>query len=238
MLRRLIPTPVLLHALRPARRLWQRMPEFVERALRSLPIRERLQRFEEAYALFTTAERQTLTGRSDDGQALQDIAYWVDWNGGVVREPVEDMMRVDARTCLPDDWLLYGDKVSMAFSLETRVPILDVEVVRFIESLPRPYRVRLAKRKVVHKMMARRYLPPSIVNRQKQGFPTPFVSWSRGPLRKHVTELLVEELPRDGLVQRDAIERLLHDHFNRSRDVGRQIYALFTLANWRRQFAV
>ena len=86
-------------------------------------------------------------------------------------------------------------------------------------------------------MMAKRYLPPSIVNRPKQGFPTPFVSWSRGPLRKHVTELLLEELPRDGLVQRDAIERLLNDHFNRSRDVGRQIYALFTLANWRRQFA-
>jgi len=238
MLRRLIPIPVLLHALRPARRVWQRMPEFVDRALRSLPIRERLQRFEEAYALFTTSERQTLTGRSDDGQALQDIAYWADWNGGVVREPVEDMMRVDARTCLPDDWLLYGDKVSMAFSLETRVPILDVDVVCFIESLPRPYRVGLAKRKVVHKMMAKRLLPPAIVNRRKQGFPTPFVSWSRGPLRKRVTELLLEELPRDGLVQRDAIERLLRDHFHCSRDVGRQIYALFTLANWRRQFAV
>jgi hypothetical protein len=68
--------------------MWQRMPEFVDRALRNLSIQERLQRFEEAYALFTTSERQTLTGRSDDGQALQDIAYYVDWNGMMVHEPV------------------------------------------------------------------------------------------------------------------------------------------------------
>jgi asparagine synthase (glutamine-hydrolysing) len=105
-----------------------------------------------------------LTGRSDDGQALQDIAYWIDWNGGVVHEPVEDMMRVDARICMPDDRLLCGDKVSMAFHSKP--------VCQSWTWLPRPYRIGLAKRKVVHKMMAKRYLPPtSSIGRSKPSLP-------------------------------------------------------------------
>jgi asparagine synthase (glutamine-hydrolysing) len=236
--RGLLPFPGSLGALRAGRGLWQgRAPEWVDRALRSLPIADRARRFQEAYALFTAEQRQSLTGRQDDGKALKALNYWLAWHQPANCAPAEDMMRLDTRTCLADDWLLYGDKISMAFSLETRVPILDLEVVRFIESLPLAYRIRLGRTKIVHKMMARRYLPKAIVERKKMGFPTPFASWSRGRLKDRVGGMLLEELPRDGPMEKASIERMWASHLKGKRHLSRQIYALFMLASCRRRFA-
>jgi asparagine synthase (glutamine-hydrolysing) len=231
LVRRLIPLPALTFRLLPFGEFVKRLPEAAARACRSLPIGHAARRFEEAYALFTAAERAALTGNADDGGALNGIQYWLDWCEKS-REPVEQMMQVDSRTCLPDDWLLYTDKISMAFSLETRVPLLDLDVVRFVETLPRRYKLALGKRKIVHKMMAGHYLPAEIVHRRKLGFPVPFVSWSRGPLRDQVAEQLLERLPRGGRFDRATIERLWRHHIEGTRDVARQIYALFALANW------
>jgi len=228
-IRRQLRLPGLLAAMRHLPLTGRPIPEAINRAVRSLPISDPALRFEAAYALFTSEERAELTGRADDGNALSDIRYWRDWAGDA-REPVEQMMAIDSRTCLPDDWLLYADKISMAFSLETRVPILDLEVVRFVESLPRPYKLRLGRGKIVHKLAAKRHLPATIVHRRKMGFPVPFAAWSRGPLRKRVGERLLEGLPGTGLFRRAAVERLWTSHLDRRRDVGRQIFALFSLA--------
>ncbi|MFZ5790038.1 MAG: asparagine synthase (glutamine-hydrolyzing) [Pseudomonadota bacterium] len=237
LVRRLLPSPRLAAWLDRAIGCSGRLPEAAVRALRSLPIEKPAERFREAYALFTAPQRQLLTGRADDGRAIGDIEYWLDWVNGAAQEPVEGMMGVDARTCLPDDWLLYTDKISMAFALEARVPILDLEVVRFVESLPRPFRLALGRRKIVHKTMARRYLPASIVNRPKKGFPIPFGQWSRGPLRRRVEAVLLDELPRHAPFNRGAVEGLWRAHLARSRPLDRQVYALFILGCWFQRFA-
>ncbi|MEZ5933584.1 MAG: asparagine synthase (glutamine-hydrolyzing) [Alphaproteobacteria bacterium] len=235
--RNLLPFPAALGALKAGGALWQRLPEWIGRAVRSLPIKDRAKRFQEAYALFTAEQRAHLTGREDEGRALAALNYWLEWHAPANCTPAENMMRLDTRTCLADDWLLYGDKISMAFSLETRVPILDLDVVRFVESLPLDYRVKLGRTKIVHKLMARRYLPPAIVNRKKMGFPTPFASWSRGRLKEQVAGMLLEELARDGLMHRPTIEKIWRRHLDGSGDFSRQIYALFMLASCRRRFA-
>lgn len=237
-LRRLVPVPSLLRLLGPLRSIWQRWPEGVGRAIRSLPVSDPAHRFCEAYAVFDAATRADLTGRPDDGGALDDIRYWLAWGAPAEREPVEDMMRLDSHTGLSDDLLLYTDKISMAFALEVRVPFLDIEVVRFIESLPRSFRVGLNRRKIVHKMMAERYLPAAIVRRRKKNFAVPFAAWSRGPLRERVESLLLDVLPHHGPFRRPAIERLWRDHLAGVRDLGRQVYALFSLADWWRRHAV
>lgn len=237
LVRNLLPFPGALGALKAGGAMWQRLPEWIGRAMRSLPIKDRARRFQEAYALFTAEQRADLTGRRDDGRALAALNYWLQWHEAANCSPAENMMRLDTRTCLADDWLLYGDKISMAFSLETRVPILDLDVARFVESLPLDYRVKLGRTKIVHKMMAKRYLPPAIVNRKKMGFPTPFTSWSRGRLKDRVAGMLLEELPRDGLMHRPTIEKIWTRHLHGSGDLGRQIYALFMLASCRRRFA-
>jgi asparagine synthase (glutamine-hydrolysing) len=235
-LRRLLPTPAMAGWVGRAVGGYRRLPEAVQRALRSLPIESPAERFREAYALFTASQRQTLTGRADDGRALGDIDYWLAWIDHTGREPVEAMMSVDARTCLPDDWLLYTDKISMAYALEVRVPILDLEVVRFVESLPRSFRLAPGRRKIVHKMMAARYLPSSIVNRRKKGFPIPFGAWSRAALRSRVEGALLDVLPRTGLFERHAIEALWRRHLMQAQPLDRQIYALFILGCWFEHF--
>jgi len=235
-LRRLLPAPAMAGWLGRAMVGYGKLPEAVQRALRSLPIESPAERFREAYALFTAGQRQALTGRADDGQALGDIDYWLAWSRNTGREPVEIMMSVDARTCLPDDWLLYTDKISMAYALEVRVPILDLEVVRFVESLPRSFRLAPGRRKIVHKMMAGRYLPAAIVNRKKKGFPIPFGAWSREALRSRVEATLLETLPQTGLFDRHAVETLWRRHLIQAQPLDRQIYALFILGCWFERF--
>lgn len=233
--RRRLPFPGALRAAERAAPVVARLPEAVGRALRSLPEPDMAARFEQTYALFTADQRAELTGSASAGGSQAALNYWMDWNAPAGCTPVEEMMRVDTRTCLGDDWLLYGDKISMAHSLEVRVPILDIDVVRFVESLPIDFRIRLGKRKLVHKKMAEQYLPSEIVNRKKLGFPTPFSSWARAELKDDVRDLLFDELPRDGLFQRKPIERLFDEH-QAGRDRGRQLYALYMLASMRRRF--
>src|SRR5205823_10120157 len=150
------------------------VPEFLERAVASIPVADRAQRFEQAYALFLPSTRRELTGTSAGGYAADAIQYWLDWLGAKDIPNVEAMMAIDARMGLADDLLLYGDKISMAHSLEARVPMLDIELVRFVESLPTDYRVSLRGGKIAHKIAAARHLARSIVERPKNGFMFPF----------------------------------------------------------------
>lgn len=88
-------------------------------------------------------------------------------------------MSVDLRMNLADDLLLYTDKMTMHHSLECRVPILDLDLVRFQEALPAGYRVRLRHSKVIHKDFACSVPPETIVNRKKKGFQSPTIRWFR-----------------------------------------------------------
>src|SRR6185369_9304326 len=85
---------------------------------------------------------------------------------------VERMMSIDLRMNLSDDLLLYTDKITMHHSLECRVPFLDVDLIRFVESLPCSYRLGFFKGKVLHKRFAKRMLPSTVVHRKKNGFLT------------------------------------------------------------------
>lgn len=78
------------------------------------------------------------------------------------------MMAVDMRMNLPDDLLLYTDKVSMHFSIETRVPVLDIELMNFVETLPLEYKIHKGSGKHIHKVFAASVLPDEIISRPKR----------------------------------------------------------------------
>ncbi|RME81217.1 MAG: hypothetical protein D6771_08565, partial [Zetaproteobacteria bacterium] len=212
---------------------WQGMPEALERGLRMLRERDPASRIVEACALFPAKDRIALLGDADDGGAKEAVSRWL---ALVAREKgldeAERMMRVDARMNLADDLLLYGDKISMAFSLEARVPMLDLEVVRFVESLPRAFRVQLWRGKVVHKFMAQRYLPARIVHRKKKGFRVPFAEWSRGIWRKKVEDRLFSEGIHLRLLNKQALWRIWQEHLQQKPDRSRQVFTLLMLAVW------
>jgi len=233
----------MVHRVMPWNGLWKiakamsglvgTLPEFMERGLRTLPVADMAARSVEACALFSSDERALLLGDSSDGGAIERIRYWLDWMDSADCAPAEKMMRMDARMNLADDLLLYGDKLSMAVSLEARVPMLDIELVRFVESLPLQYRVALRKSKIVHKKMAESYLPASIVHRKKKGFQVPFGDWSRGIWKDWVAEKLLDAgQPHLRFIRRDNLEKMWQQHLQRHPDRSRQMFALLMLALW------
>jgi asparagine synthase (glutamine-hydrolysing) len=89
----------------------------------------------------------------------------------------ELFLYLDTRTKLPETLLNYTDKITMHFALECRVPMLDNDLVAFIESLPRDYRYTFRHSKIIHKEFAREYLPDEIINRKKLAFHSPSKSY-------------------------------------------------------------
>lgn len=223
-----IPFPQVLALLEPLARHLP-LPEFVERALASIPLADRVQRFAQIYAPFAPRLRERLTGSADPGCAAGSIRYWLDWLGDEGLPDTQAMMAIDARMGLADNYLLYGDKISMAHSLEARVPMLDIELVRFIESLPVEYRVSFAGGKIAHKRAAERHLPAAIVGRRKKGFLIPFRTWSRTIWKDRVAAILLE---RESPFSRRAIEELWREHLGGRRDWSEQLFALASFHLW------
>ncbi len=207
------------------------LPDFAERGLRSLSKNSIVERFKEAYALFRVDERRLLTGIHSDETAIKSIKKWLYLINSPNLSPVEQMMRIDTRMNLSDDLLLYGDKISMAFSLEARVPMLDIELVKFVESLPLNYKVSLNRTKIVHKLAAKKYLPEKIVNRPKKGFQVPFTQWSRGIWKDKIESVLFKEnTPYLSYLNKKEVQKIWNGHCLGKCDKTRQIFALLALA--------
>lgn len=237
LLREQVALPHAVAFAAPLRKAWEGvMPEFIERGLRSLPVAREAARFVEASALFPAAERRKLTGRQGDGGSERDVAFWLAWTDFEGRSSAERMMWVDTRMNLADDLLIYGDKITMAHSIEARVPMLDKEVVRFVESLPLAYRAALFQTKIVHKRMAANYLPSQIVHRQKQGFQVPFGAWSRGIWREWIEDLLLDPgAPHFAELDRAGVSQLWREHQAGRVPQVQRVFSLLMLALWWRQ---
>ncbi len=209
------------------------LPCSVERGLRCLAPGDPVSRFEEAYALFTSSQRRALTGDDGDGAAAERIAYWRDWLEGAAPHPAEQMMRIDGRLGLAHDLLLYSDKISMSCALEARVPMLDLELTRLVESFPLRYRVQLGRTKIVHRHTLRGLLPDAVLRRPKRGFEIPFGAWARGPWKQPIEALLMDQSAKLGTVLGRAFVRRLWDQHQRRRgDRSRQLMGLIGLALW------
>jgi asparagine synthase (glutamine-hydrolysing) len=237
MVRKMLPFTSLWKIIKGAVPSLDTKSEILERGLRTLSVGNTVDRFVEACALFPAQDRLRLTGHdSQINQAHQLMRQWHEWLSNTHCEPAEQMMRMDTRMNLADDLLLYGDKISMASSIEARVPMLDISLVEFIESLPLSYRVALSRSKIVHKRMAERYLPASIVHRKKKGFQVPFGTWSRGIWREWVEATLLDRnAPHFAHLEYPAVEKLWKQHLAQKPDRSRQMFALLMFAIWRQQ---
>ena len=140
------------------------------------------------------------------------------------------------RSYLPDDLLIKADRCSMAASLEARAPFLDHQLAEFAAGIPFNLKLRRGQTKHILKEAARDLLPDSIIDRKKHGFGIPLGAWLRRDMRP-VRDLLLSRRARQrGLLDMDAVERLIAGHENGQRDNNRQLWALLTLEEWHRQF--
>ncbi len=147
------------------------------------------------------------------------------------------MMRLDFLTYLPEDVLTKVDCMSMAHSIESRVPLLDTGVVEFAATLPAGMKIRGERLKHVFKEALTGLLPPEVLDRPKHGFGVPLGTWFGGRLRDLFGDTLLSARARSrGLFRQQAVDRLLHEHLSGRRDHTLRIWLLVVLELWHRQY--
>ena len=157
--------------------------------------------------------------------------------GAGSQDALNRMFAVDAETQLPDDLLMLTDKMSMAVSLECRVPLLDHELVQLAAAMPGSIKVRGGRLKHVMKESLADLLPRDILDRKKRGFGTPMGAWLKGELAPMLRRLLAPEVVRArGLFNPPVIERLMADHRAARIDGTDALLALMNLEIWSRVY--
>ena len=145
------------------------------------------------------------------------------------------LFAVDAQTQLPDDLLMLTDKMSMAVSLECRVPLLDHELVELAAAIPAAAKVRGGRLKHLMKAALADQLPPDILHRKKRGFGTPMGAWLKRELAPVLRSLLAPEVVRRrGLFDARVVSRLVADHEASRSDGTDALLALLNLELWSR----
>ena len=143
---------------------------------------------------------------------------------------------LELRSSLPDELLMYADKLSMAHSLEVRVPYLDRTVVEFSQRLSAGYKIRNGTGKWLHRKVCERFLDPRILKRKKRGFAVNVVDgWFRSSLQGKLPEMLLDEnsLMFD-LLEPRAVRKLLEDHRSGRHDNYKLLFSLVMIEEWLR----
>jgi asparagine synthase (glutamine-hydrolysing) len=149
---------------------------------------------------------------------------------------LDQLLYVDQQTFLPDLNLAYTDKLSMAASIEARVPFLDHVVIDFMRQVPPGFKLHGYTQKYILKRAMEDVLPQKVISRRKAGFGLPVRSWLQNELREMVGDLLSEKRVRErGLFQPRAVAKMVRDN-GRTRDYTLQLWSLLTLELWQQTF--
>src|SRR5271165_5289674 len=150
---------------------------------------------------------------------------------------IDQMLYVDQQTFLPDLNLAYSDKLSMAASIETRVPFLDNAVIDFMRRVPPSLKLHGYTQKYLLKKSMEGLLPREVIYRRKAAFGLPVRSWLRNELREMVGDLLSPQRIRQGGILNPAtVSRMMRENESGERDYTLQIWALLTLELWQQCF--
>jgi len=149
---------------------------------------------------------------------------------------LDQMLYIDTKTWLPDDLLIKADKMTMANSLELRVPLLDHRVLEFAAALPAHYKLRGFSLKYILKRALAKRVPKAILQRKKAGFPVPYDSWMRGDLKDWLSGILLDrETSARGYFRKSTVEKLLSENAGSGR-YSKELFSLAVLELWHRQF--
>jgi len=175
--------------------------------------------------LFTDSIRRQLAGGNGYRHVLD---HWGQAPGTLLKR----MLFTDIKTYLVE-LLMKQDSMSMAASIESRVPFLDHQLVEFALSIPWEFQVKGMAGKHVLKKAVENLLPKRVIYRKKRGFPTPWEHWLAGAQFPKIAEILSEDRTLDrGYFQPDAVEALLRDHNAGRYDHQNRIWRLLTLELW------
>ena len=149
---------------------------------------------------------------------------------------LDAMLYIDTKTWLPDDLLIKADKMTMANSVELRVPLLDHRVLEFAASLPPSFKLKGFNLKYILKSVLSKKIPKEIRDRKKTGFPVPYESWLRNDLKDVVWAVLTDRRSVErGYFRKEAIEGLLRANSNGA-NYSKEIFSLLSFELWQRAF--
>jgi asparagine synthase (glutamine-hydrolysing) len=213
--------------------------ETLKRGVYSLAIADRMRRYQ--YVLSILPEGQ-IDGMFQDGllepnsgdaildcwASMTDLMSATDDLGG--------LQFLEVRSTLPDELLIYADKLSMAHGLELRVPFLDKEIVEYVERLPANLKVRNGSGKWLHREVCRTCLPAAILKRPKRGFAVNVVDdWFRGGIGSRMSEALLDGDSKIYQYLRPAaVRELLDQHVTGRQDNHKTLFSLVVFEEWLR----
>ena len=150
---------------------------------------------------------------------------------------IDRLLYLDSKTYLPGDILTKVDRMSMAHSIEARVPLLDHRLIEFVETIPASMKLRGRMTKHILKQAVRGLVPDQIIDRPKQGFGVPIAKWFNNELRDMLHDTLTDSRTRQrGYFNHQSVEAILDEHVRGRRDNSRHLWGLLTLELWQRTF--
>jgi asparagine synthase (glutamine-hydrolysing) len=186
---------------------------------------------DEKDALLTADVRRKIAGTDAEARLARhfDRFEGLPWHG--------QMMNFDFETYLPEDILTKVDRMSMAHSIESRVPLLDNTVVDFAARLPAALKIKNGRKKHLLKEAAAGLLPPAILSRRKQGFAVPVGGWFRSDSREFFSDVLLSAKARQrGYFEPRFVERLVREHVSSRRDHALRLWGLVVFELWHREY--
>ncbi len=150
---------------------------------------------------------------------------------------LSSMLYLDTKIWLPDNLLMKGDKMTMAASLEARMPLLDHQLIEYAATIPSSLKIKSFKAKYLLKHAFADFLPSPILTRKKMGFNVPTGAWFREGQRELITNLLCSErLYSRGYFNPEFISHMVRDHLEGRTNYQAQIFTLASLELWFRVF--
>jgi asparagine synthase (glutamine-hydrolysing) len=183
--------------------------------------------------IFTEEEKHLLLKRNSFVPATEITRPF--YSQAAAYDDVTKMQYLDLHTWMVGDILVKADKMTMANSLELRVPYLDHHVFEFAATIPTKYKIHGGLTKYVLRQAFKDVVPAAVVRRQKRGFPVPTRVWLRGALFKEAQNVL-EDPALAEYFSRKYLTRLLAEHKEGRADNSRKIWALLIFAFWKQQF--
>lgn len=205
----------------------------LEIALRSFSERRKADRWAQWFSPFTRMEKIRLMNSVQNFK--NPTSRFLKTN--TLYENLDEMLYADCKIWLPENLLERGDRMTMAASVEGRVPFLDHEVVEFAFRMPHALKIRGRQRKWLIKQVARKYLPPENIYRKKVGFEVPLADWFRGKLKEMCYDRICRKDGLPGqLFSEDQLRQILDDHCTLKKDNFLKIWTLLGLSVWYDQF--
>jgi asparagine synthase (glutamine-hydrolysing) len=213
--------------------------ETLKRGIYSLATPDRMRRYEHVLSILPGDQVDGLFQEglldSDSGDTL--LECWADLADLMAStDELGGLQFLEVRSTLPDELLMYADKLSMAHGLELRVPFLDKEIVEYVERSPAEFKVRISSQKWLHREVCKTCLPSSILKRPKRGFAVNVVDdWFRGAIESRMTESLLDCDSGIYLYLRPtAVREVFEQHNSGQQDNHKILFSLVVLDEWLR----